>query len=489
MKKNTKYFLLIGSLSILGCEDYLEQPVDQRTQLNTVEKVSELLTTAYPQADYVTFTEALSDLSRDKGSNGVIIAEENENPYLFKDVDSRDQGSPNLYWNAAYAAIASANHALEAISNAENPEAYNAQKGEALLARAYAHHMLVTLFSKVYDPATAASDPGIPYVKETEKEVFKEYERNTVAYVYEQIEKDIFEGLPLIDNNTYRAPKYHFNTAAAHAFAARFFLFKKDYLNVVDQANKVFPGGDIRSYLRPWVDVYSNLTAQEGLAIYTQATESSNLLLVETPSVWARNYGNYRYGLSTAVVNKYFRSPNVTGATWVYPLYTRGNNNWLILKFREHFVRSDANANIGFPYTIFPLFTAEEVLFNRAEANLELGNLDAARADLNLFASTRIENYSPQAHGITDRKLREFYGTSNVKEGLMMALLDFKAAEFVHEGMRWFDILRHNLTVVHPTVSGEVLELTPGDPRRVLQIPPEVSLSGIKQNPRSGNEE
>lgn len=489
MKKTAKYLLLLLPVLLISCEDYLEQPVDQRTQLNTVDKVSELLTTAYPQADYVTFTEALSDLAMDKGTNGVIITEENENPYLFKDVDSRQDGSPNYYWNASYAAIASANHALEAIENAPNKNDYSAQKGEALLARAYAHFMLVTLFSKVYDPATADTDPGIPYVKEVEKLVLGQYDRHTVAYVYEQIEQDIQAGLPLIDNNSYGALKYHFNTAAANAFAARFYLFKKDYLRVLDHANRVLTGGDISSYLRPWVEVYSKLTAQEGLAIYTQATEPSNLLLVEAPSVWARNYGNYRYGLSTEIVNELFRSPNVTGSTWVYPLYSRGDNNWLILKFREHFVRSDANANIGFPYTIFPLFTAEEVLFNRAEANLELGNLEAARNDLNLFASTRIENYNARTHNITNAKLRSFYGTSDIKEGLMATLLDFKKAEFVHEGMRWFDILRHNIPVVHPTVTGQTLILPPNDQRRVLQIPEEVKLAGIEQNPRTGNEE
>lgn len=489
MKKTAEYLLLLLPLMLISCEDYLEQPVDQRTQLNTVEKVSELLATAYPQADYVTFTEALSDLAMDKGPGGIVLEDINENPYHFEDVDKREQGSPTYYWNAAYAAIASANHALEAINNAENKSAYSAQKGEALLARAYAHFMLVTLFSNVYDPATADTDPGIPYVKEVENVVFEQYDRRTVAYVYDQIEQDIQQGLPLLNNNAYTSPKYHFNTAAANAFAARFYLFKKDYLRVIDHGNRVFTGGDISPYLRPWVESYSQLTAQEGLAIYTQATEPSNLLLVEAPSLWARNYARYRYGLSSAIVNDLFRSPNVTGATWVYPLYSQGDNNWLILKFREHFVRSDANANIGTPYTIFPLFTAEEVLFNRAEANLELGNLETARSDLNLFASTRIENYNSRTHGITNAKLASFYGTNNVKEGLLAALLDFKKAEFVQEGMRWFDILRHRIPVVHPTVNGQIYVLSPNDERRLMQLPEEVELAGIKQNPRTGNEE
>lgn len=484
MKKITFYIAFFSLLAFPGCKDYLDQAVDQRAELDTVEKVSELLATAYPQADYVTFTEAASDLADDKGPSSTINDEVNRNPYLFQDVQAKDQGSPNLYWNACYAAIAAANHALEAIRTSPNPSEYSAQRGEALVARAYSHFMLVTLFAKVYDPATASSDPGIPYVTSPEKVVLGQYDRKTVAYVYEQIEKDLNTGIGLINNSAYRVPKYHFNTAAAHAFATRFYLFKKDYAQVISHANQTFPGGDIGPNLRPWVSVYSNLTANEGLAVYTQATENANLLLVETQSLWARSYGAYRYGLSTNIVNYLYRSNNVTGARWVFPLYTQGADNWLILKFREHFVRTDANANIGFPYTIFPLFTAEEVLFNRAEANLELGNNEAARTDLNLYASYRIANYSLATHGVTNTKLRNFYGTSNVKLGLLNALLDFKAAEFVHEGLRWFDIIRLKIPVQHTTVEGQVLTLSAADPRRVFQIPQEVSLAGIGQNPR-----
>ncbi len=147
--------------------------------------------------------------------------------FAYKDVRSEDQDSPEYYWYKCYEAIAAANLALETCRKAANPGAYYPQKGEALLCRAYAHFMLVTFFSEAYDPATAGSKPGIPYVTEPEKEVSKEYDRKTVAYVYEMIEKDLVEGLPLIDERSYTVPRYHFNKSAANAFAARFYLFKK----------------------------------------------------------------------------------------------------------------------------------------------------------------------------------------------------------------------------------------------------------------------
>lgn len=485
MKKPFAYILLFSISVLSGCEDYLEHPVDQRTQLDSAEKIGELLASAYPQADYATFTETLSDLAVDKGNaDGVIIDERNENPFMFQDVQNKAQGSPDFYWNACYAAIAAANHALDAIEKAPNPDEYRAFRGEALVARAYSHFMLVSLFSKIYNPTTAASDPGIPYVTAPERVVMGQYDRRTVAYVYEQIEQDLTQGLPLIVNTSYRIPKYHFTTSAAHAFASRFYLFKGDYQKVIAHADQVFQGEAVVTNLRPWAGSYSTMTLLELEAAYTRATENANLLLVEAPSLWARNYFRYRYAISTPITSYLFRSNNVTGARWVQPIYQSGAENVFIPKFREHFVRAGTNANIGFPYAIIPLFSTEEVLFNRAEANVQLGNNAAALADLNTYASTRIENYNPTTHAITEEKARRYYNATTTKEGLIETILDFKAAEFVHEGLRWFDLLRHNKTVVHQTVSGLTLELGPDDPRRVIQIPQEATLAGVERNPR-----
>ena len=80
------------------------------------------------------------------------------------------------------------------------------KKGEALVARAYSHFMLVNFFSKFYNEATAATDPGIPYVTEPETVSIKQYDRKTVMYVYDMIEKDFLEGLPLLDDNAYSVP-------------------------------------------------------------------------------------------------------------------------------------------------------------------------------------------------------------------------------------------------------------------------------------------
>ena len=490
MKQSLLYIgccLLIATTP--GCKKYLEKEPDNRASINTPEKVSQLLGTAYPQGNYQAFAETMSDNVADLGvggSDNVI-----HDPFYFEDSRENQQDSPEFYWYACYAAIASANQALEAISKAGNPNDYIPQRGEALVARAYAHFMLVNFFSKFYDPTIASSSPGIPYVTEPENVFIRQYDRNTVQYTYDMIEKDLLEGIPLIEDKVYKVPKYHFNKSAAYAFATRFYLFKRDYEKVIQYANLAVPGNNFAANLRQWNTTYRDITdVFELFKIYAKSTESANLLLVETPSVWSRYYYTNRYGVDANKISQIIPRPDpLTGGNLAFSLYSLGENQ-LIPKIDEYFVRASVNADIGFPYVMVPLFTVEEVLFNRAEAYTYTNNFTAAIADLNTYASKRVINYTPATHTITQGRINTVFGTANIRDGLVQAILYYKRAEFIHEGMRWFDILRYKMPVVHatsPDLAGNVTELArlePDDPRKVLQIPASTSLAGLEPNPR-----
>lgn len=483
MKRLALYIFCYFTLALAGCKKYLEKEPDNRAKLTSPEKVSQLLGTAYPQGNYMTFAEAMSDNVTDKGSG--VIENVNLDPYFFNDVRDNAQDSPEFYWFACYEAIAAANQAIEACNEAPNPAAYSAQKGEALVARAYSHFMLVSLFSKFYDPTTAASDPGIPYVTEPETVVIKQYERKTVAYVYEMIEKDLLEGLPLINDQVYTMPKYHFNRAAANAFAARFYLYKRDYSKVVQYASAAVP--DFAPNLRPWNTTYKDLGLNDIPLTYQRATEPANLLLIGTVSWYANGfqYARYRYGLASHIQGQILESPiPVTGGSWAFRTGTVGSGNVAVVKLGQHFAYESPTSNFGNGYVMVPAFTVEEVLFNKAEANAYLGNFASAIADLNTYMRTRITNYSPSTHTITEAKVRAYSGNNNTRDGLIKLILNYKRAEFVQEGMRWFDILRYKIPVTHTTLDGQTLTLSADDPRRVLQIPDAAKLSGIDQNPR-----
>ncbi|MCE6992738.1 RagB/SusD family nutrient uptake outer membrane protein [Dyadobacter sp. CY323] len=480
--------LILPVLILTGCEDFLStEPDSTRASINTPKQVSQLLATAYPQANYVVFAESMSDNVGDKGTG--TDDKTNRFSYLFEEVEATvdEQDSPDSYWAECYRAISVANEALSIIGKTADPSQYAAQRGEALVARAYGHFMLVNFFCKFYDPQQPNSDPGIPYVTEPEDVVIKKYERKTVAYVYEMIEKDLLEGLPLINDGTYTVPKYHFNRAAANAFASRFYLVKKNYAKVLEYANAVFPGGNLGENLRPWNTTYESLSPQELYNTYSRASQNANLLLIETSSLYGRNVATYRYGMNYRKWQEVSAGENIIlgSASWAFPLYSQGDNNYLIPKLNEYFVRESVNAEIGFPYVMLPAFTAEEVLFNRAEANAYLNNSAAALADLNLFVSKRVSNYNAARHSVTSASIRSYFGANtNVLQGLVSTILAFKRIEFVQEGMRWFDIQRYAITVQHQTSGGAVITVPANDPRRVLQIPQSATISGIEQNNR-----
>lgn len=463
--------LLIGQT---GCKKFLDKNPDNRADLATGQNISQLLSTAYPRASYITLLESASDNVGDRGvTEAQTINNINIQPYWYENVESTAEDSPEFYWAGAWKAVAAANQALEAISKSENPQQFNAQKGEALLCRAYIHFMLTSIFAPVYDPATNNATLAIPYMEVPETELFVKHKRLTVKELFEKIEKDLTTGLPLLDNNTYAVPKYHFTSTAAHAFATRFYLFKKEWDKVIEHANAAFPTNNFADVMRPWTTTYKNYTADEFLSIYARATESANLLLSETNSRWAREYGTYRFGLTPEIRTKTVTGPNATGGSWAYSTYYQGGdqNNVLILKFNEFFVRTHVNADIGDLYMMVPLFTVEEVLLNRAEAYISSAKEDLGLKDLNTYASKRIQNYNATGHALTEAKVTNYYAL-DYNEALLQTLLDFKRNEFMQEGLRWFDLQRHKITITHSDKSGNrTIEIKPDDPKRVFKLP------------------
>jgi hypothetical protein len=109
--------------------------------------------------------------------------------------------------------------------------------------------------------------------------------------------------------------------------------------------------------------------------------------------------------------------------------------------------------------------------------------MNAAINDLNTFISENIDNYNPATDRVTASKMSNYYGTSS-QTATFLTILDFKRAFFMHEGMRWFDILRIRIPVVHFTQEGDVIQLGQDDPRRVLQLPALTKQAGLEPNPR-----
>ena len=55
----------------------------------------------------------------------------------------------------------------------------------------------------------------------------------------------------------------------------------------------------------------------------------------------------------------------------------------------------------------------------------------------------------------------------------------------MHEGLRWLDLVRLKLPVVHLNANGQVAQtLGPDDNKRVVQIPQDAIAAGLTPNPR-----
>lgn len=535
-----KYFfvLVLGSLSI-SCQKFLTKDPDLRQQVSTVDNIKDLLGSAYPTGAYMAFTEFSTDNMMQKQGVNLVTRDEYLFPFRFQDYvsvgRSSEQDMPTYYWNEAYKAIAAANKALQAIQSAslEDQKKLLPYTGEALICRAYAHFMLACFFAETYDPATAEQTEGIPYVEDVEDVAIKKYQRVNLAEVYRRIERDLLEGLPLLSDGAYVVPKYHFGVKSAYAFATRFYLHKRDWEKVIQCAEVVYPSeAAFAADIRPWGSVrYKSYTFDALNINYSKATESANLLLAATFSV----YGRFADGQGIGFVNTFDGTPYAEGGIlsklFAEGVFTTFRNFFhsmihnIIPKYREYFKRVAVNANTGTPYVMVPLFVVEEVLFNKAEAQILKGDTTNAIATLNIWAKMRIQKgfgssgklISSNGDLLTGAKINEVYGNkaakrvdlfksagdpnadiyktltllpdSSGKKGndnllpYLMALLDLKRIEFFFEGIRWFDLMRYRLPILH-IFNGEVYPLGPNSKQRVFNVPTTVGLAGIEPTPR-----
>lgn len=488
--------VLLGGLS--SCDDFLDTMPDKRTDIDSPSKVRDLLLSAYPTLHPTLMFEFMSDNYDDNGdgySSPTNLAVES---YHWEDAVESDWDSPQEVWDANYRAIAAANQALEAIEELGDPEACYGYKAEALLCRAYGHFQLANTFCIGYNEQTAANALGIPYIKVPEKEVGIEYERGTLKEVYEHINADIEEALPLIKQVTFDIPMYHFNAKAAYAFAARFNLFYgKDYDKVISYATEAI-GTDPTSVLRD-LNGYDKFTnTSEWTYGYISKDEPANLLLITNRSLYGR-VQNKRY----AVTNNIMRTQLVWSAfpggeaLKVYnTVFHNDYMNYWVPKMSEIFEITNQIAQTGQPHVIIPAFTTDETLLCRAEAYVLKKEYDSAAADLSYWYRKK----GIAAHSADE--IADFYGESSVEtnakplntgvtydekqQNMLYAVLHARRVEGVHEGVRWLDIKRYGISVTHNIYNGTPIVLKADDPRKAIQVPAQVLAApgSMTPNPR-----
>lgn len=493
--KNIRIALsLVLLISISSCDDFLSEVPDNRTQINTPEKISELLVTAYPSATYMAIAETMSDNVFDSALPDSNT--NNQQSYNWEMQTQMGLDTEANFWSASYSAIAAANQALEAIDELGNPASLNPQKGEALMARAYSHFMLVSFWANRYNPATAAKDLGIPYITKPEGALLVQYKRNSVKEVFDFIEQDINEGMKYVTNG-YKEPKYHFNVDAAKAFASRFYLVKGDWDKVIEYSKDL---GSAPTTLRDYNAFNAVAYAQMPIE-YSRVEQSTNLLVAYPNSIWRRSIA-YRFTLAGNRVDEILGTDtNIFGKSWAIRAAGQYNGGQTVLvpKFYEYFKVTNLTTGVGEPYTGTVLLSNDEFFLNRIEAHVMKNQIPEANTELEYFFATRTEDYDPATDKLTEAKVvakypvidgefTPYYTLTPVQASYIKAIAEARRRDFIHEGIRWFDIKRFNLVVTHNTYEfGQIVKnnvLVKDDKRRALQIPVRASDNGIEKNPR-----
>lgn len=521
MKKYIGFSIIALGLTLTSCDDWLDKLPDNRMELQTPSDVSSLLVSAYPSAHPAYLLEMYSDNTDECVNPSWSEASRFQaQAYKWEDItETGEDESPQELWNKHYIAIASANAAIDLIEGKGSPAEYSEQLGEALLCRAYAMFQLSTVFCKAYNPATASTDLGLPYPTHPEKVVGTVYTRGTMEDLYGQIDKDLQRGLPLVSSN-YSKPKFHFNTEAAKAFAARFYLYKGDFAKAITYATEVL-GADPTAKARDWA-AYSalNMNQQIRPEAWVSADEKCNFLLQTVYSEWGAISGPYRLG------DKYAHSYRITydediaskgpfgAANSTFKQRVWSNTALAKLFHRKvpyEFEYTDLQAGIGYAHAEYAVFTTEQLLLERAEAYALSGELQKAVDDYNTIMKVYqnypkkftlkqivdfyngVDYYTPKKATVKKHFVKPVYtidAEGSDQEALLQAILHLRRIMEVGEGYRMQDVKRYGIVIYRRqtntsfTISAVTDSLTVDDPRRAIQLPQDVITSGLEPNDR-----
>ena len=523
--------LMLASVAILAsCSDQLDTLPDNRTTLDTPKKIAGLLVTAYPDRTPTLFNEWMSDNTDYMGAQNSQGNRGGDQYFFWQEQTEGGNDSPEMVWMLYYEGVYKANEALAAIEDQGGPnnDILRNSKGEALLIRAYDHFILANEFCRPYNGKTSTKDAGLYYATGIAdfSAAAEQSNRGTVADVYAKIAADIEAGIPLL-NDTYEVPKYHFNKQAAYAFATRFYLYYEKWEKAKEYADKLLgsnPAASLRDYRAlqamplsksdqavKIAEAYCSASADCNLLVQTSV---SNAGMALAPWLISKRYTLTNYLAETEL----FQSNNIWGTSsnliWKPFTVNSGENNFaLLMKLPREFEIRNTTTGSGYLRTLNVNFTMDEALLNRAEAEIMLGQNDAACADMTIW----MKNFFNTNVTLTPTSVQTYFKTvsyayadaakmvpsfkkhisprftidaeGSVQESLLQCLLNFRRIETVHQGMRWMDIRRYNIEIPRRLIgangkpSKNLDWLEKDDPRQVVQIPQSIREAGVAGNP------
>lgn len=467
MKRLHLYIITIITLS--GCDKFLDiKPKDKFIPV-TVTDFENMLNSG----TMVNFGDQYWDLMSDdaflpEGEPGNLYSKQQPFGRLIYTFNTSpyDQGGNDYMWSEGYKRIFYCNSIINNIMEAtEGTDATRRSvRAEAYLGRAMEHLLMVNIYAHHYDPATAATQPGIPIALIAD--INAKFVRNSVQEVYDQVLSDAnaaIADLPLKNKLT----KFRASKAGGYALLARTYLFMGDYVNARKNADSalslqgelknmndysiILPGPfpnvpgqplgwtDIPdAQLNPETIVARHFLRPFGLGMDVCASPELSALFTNDDKRWTLYYAD---GWPPAPPFNYMNRYNV-----------------------KIFLRGDYYSN----YLNVP-----EMYLVRAECFAREGNMQDALDDVNELRLNRITPAAYVAFTPAD--------FDNDAEKVLRFVLEERRRELAFTGMRVIDLKRLNKearfqkTVKH-TAEGVEYELLPNSDQYLRQLWPNATI-------------
>lgn len=442
--KNTLYIFIALSIILVGCtrENFLDFEPKGQVIPTKVEEFRALLDQVEPDPN-INFTQGFGthhDFTIIASDNYLLteavrsnfgVSPEEINIYLFKDQIATENGDDNT-WIRYYNQIYVANVVLEGLKTVENgtPEEIAAVKADASLQRAFAYFNLVNIYSLHYNPATAATDLGVPIREGIDLEG-ADFTRASVEDIYNLILSDINDNIEALPDTQPTNLSFRPSKAGAYAFLARVLIYQAKYDEALNAVNNALA---LKSSLRD-INFDDPDPRDANVLAYPLALEDPQL-------IWFKDSGGFSLVTTPEFYGLY--EDDDLRKKW----YADARTYFFAEIPNPVFVAHRANNN-----TNVSLTTADLYLMS-AECNARLGNIIQANAALNKLREKRFatDTYTP-VNFSNEATLLAFVKDEIRREKAMSTL-------------RVFDIKRYNLfdndnITVSRSFGGETVSITP----------------------------
>ncbi|MGN6420986.1 MAG: RagB/SusD family nutrient uptake outer membrane protein [Pseudobacter sp.] len=433
--KNVSFIILVFlAVSFTACDKYLEV---KPKGLVIPEKLADYEGLLNSRTMTMTFPINLLDFTDDVFNKiDAVNQSATANGYYWRPMISIDEKASPDIWGPLYRCIYDANVIINGVP--EVPDGSEIEKNrviaEAKVIRANNYLELLTVFAKVYNPATAGTDPGLPMVTSidvTDKTPARSTVKATIDAIIDDV-KTAADVLPANNVNRYRVTKY-----VAYGLLSRIYLYMGDFANAAVYTSKA-------------------LEATHAILDYNAYANADLLPVYDlNPEVlWQRAAvsGSPIFMIYSEDLKTYFNSSDIR-----YSFITVTNNDGLgrsSLPGRYSF-------GIGFP----------EMYLTKAELLARDNQYNEAMAIVNMLRKKRIRTAD--------------YADQTAADGAdaLTKVLAERRRELAFSGLRWFDMKRLDREGKMPEVkrinkdNNQVeATLAPHSPNYTFEIPVRVQL-------------